>query len=134
VLRIRGRALPASAAAAVSASWSGPLAYGDATPRRPGLSSLWRMIAPDTPPKETQTLIDAHVNALNSQNVELFLSVFAHDAVIIDGIAPYRWLNPNSPAHWLAEVEKWRKDLGSPMSACPMRCGSGTSRATMPTR
>jgi hypothetical protein len=27
----------------------------------------------------------------------------------IDGIAPYRWLNPNAPANWLADVEKWRE-------------------------
>ena len=33
-------------------------------------------------------------------------------AIIIDGIAPYRWLNPNAPANWLADVEKWRKGLG----------------------
>ena len=46
------------------------------------------MIVPDTPPSEIQTLIDAHVDAFNSQNVKLFLSVFADDAVIIDGIAP----------------------------------------------
>jgi hypothetical protein len=38
--------------------------------------------------------------------------VFGETAIIIDGIAPYRWLNPNAPANWLADVEKWRKDLG----------------------
>ena len=70
------------------------------------------MIAPDNPPSEIQTLIDAHVDAFNTQNVELFLTVFSDDAIIIDGIAPYRWLNPNAPANWLADVEKWRKDLG----------------------
>jgi hypothetical protein len=25
---------------------------------------------------------------------------------------PYRQLNPNAPANWLADVEKWRKGLG----------------------
>jgi ketosteroid isomerase-like protein len=69
-------------------------------------------IVPDTPPSEIQTLIDAHVNAFNSQNVKLFLSVFADDAVIIDGIAPYRWLNPNAPMNWLDDVDKRREDLG----------------------
>jgi|ERR1700677_2419725 ketosteroid isomerase-like protein len=67
---------------------------------------------PDNPPSEIQTLIDAHVDAFNTQNVELFLGVFGDDAVIIDGIAPYRWLNPNAPANWLADVESWREDLG----------------------
>ena len=41
-----------------------------------------------------------------------FLSVFGDTAIIIDGIAPYRWLNPNAPANWLADVEKWREGLG----------------------
>ena len=63
----------------------------------------------DGPPSEIKTLIDAHVDAFNTQNVPLFLSVFADDAVIIDGIAPYRWLNPSAPANWLADVEKWRE-------------------------
>ena len=64
------------------------------------------------PPREIQTLIDNHINGFNTQNIELFLGVFGDTAIIIDGIAPYRWLNPNAPANWLADVEKWRKDLG----------------------
>ena len=64
------------------------------------------------PPREIQTLIDNHINGFNTNNIELFLSVFGDTAIIIDGIAPYRWLNPNAPANWLADVEKWRKDLG----------------------
>ena len=60
-------------------------------------------------PREIQTLIDNHINAFNTQNIELFLRVFGDDAIIIDGIAPYRWLNPNAPANWLADVEKWRE-------------------------
>ena len=58
-------------------------------------------------PAEIQALIDAHIEAFNTQNPELFLSVFGNTAVVIDGIAPYRWLNPNVPANWLADVEKW---------------------------
>jgi hypothetical protein len=64
------------------------------------------------PPTELQTLIDAHINGFNTQNRERFLSVFGDTAIIIDGIAPYRWLNPNAPAHWLDDVEKWRKANG----------------------
>ena len=62
----------------------------------------------DTPPTEIQTLIDSHINGFNTQDVELFQGVFGDDAIIIDGIAPYRWLNPNAPAKWLADVAKWR--------------------------
>ena len=25
---------------------------------------------------------------------------------------PYRWLNPNAPANWLADVAKWRENFG----------------------
>jgi hypothetical protein len=46
------------------------------------------------PPADIQNLIDAHVNAFNTQDIDLFLSVFGDTAIIIDGIAAYRWLNP----------------------------------------
>jgi hypothetical protein len=64
------------------------------------------------PPAVIQTLIDAHINGFNTNDADLFLGVFGDTAIIIDGIAPYRWLNPNAPANWLGDVEKWRKDLG----------------------
>jgi hypothetical protein len=64
------------------------------------------------PPVAIQTLIDAHINGFNVQDNDLFLGVFGDTAIIIDGIAPYRWLNPNAPANWLADVEKWREGLG----------------------
>ena len=65
-----------------------------------------------TPPAEIQSLIDAHIDGFKPQNNDLFLSVFGDTAIIIDGIAPYRWLNPNAPANWLSDVEKWRENLG----------------------
>jgi hypothetical protein len=65
-----------------------------------------------TLPVALRTLIEAHIDGFNTQNNDLFLSVFGDTAIIIDGIAPYRWLTPNAPANWLADVEKWRKDLG----------------------
>lgn len=64
------------------------------------------------PPSEIQTLIEDHINGFNTQNTELFRGVFGDTAIIIDGIAPYRWLNPNAAANWLADVEKWRQNLG----------------------
>ena len=64
------------------------------------------------PPTEIQTLIDAHINSFNSHDREGFSRVFGDTAIIIDGIAPYRWLNPNAPARWLDDVEKWRKANG----------------------
>ena len=64
------------------------------------------------PPAGILTLIENHVKAFNTQNLDLFLNVFGDNAIIIDGIAPYRWLNPNAPAKWLADVEKWRAQFG----------------------
>ncbi len=75
------------------------------------------------PPAEIQTLIDAHINGFNTQDNDLFLSVFGDTAIIIDGIAPYRWLNPNAPANWLADVEKWRENLGVTSRAPVLRDG-----------
>jgi hypothetical protein len=65
-----------------------------------------------TLPVEIQSLIEAHIKGFNTQDTNLFLSVFGDSAIIIDGIAPYRWLNPNAPANWLMDVEQWREDLG----------------------
>ena len=67
---------------------------------------------PNKPPAEIKALIEAHINGFNTHDNALFLGVFGESAIIIDGIAPYRWLNPNAPANWLTDVEKWRKDLG----------------------
>jgi ketosteroid isomerase-like protein len=68
--------------------------------------------APSQPPAEIQSLIDSHISAFNTQDNNLLFSVFGDTAIIIDGIAPYRWLKPNAPANWMADVEKWRRDLG----------------------
>lgn len=64
------------------------------------------------PPADIQALIETHVNGFNSQDDNLFRSVFGDTAIIVDGIAPYRWLNPNAPTNWLTDVAKWRAELG----------------------
>ena len=64
------------------------------------------------PPAEIQALIENHINAFNTQDGKLFHQVFSETAIVIDGIAPYRWLNPNAPAKWLADVAKWREAFG----------------------
>jgi ketosteroid isomerase-like protein len=70
------------------------------------------MTMTSSPPVDIQALIDTHINGFNTQDNDLFLSVFGDAAIIIDGIAPYRWLNPNAARNWLADVKKWREDLG----------------------
>jgi hypothetical protein len=80
--------------------------------RANGARHDWRIIVADNAPTEIQTLIENHINGFNTQNNKLFLSVFGDTAIIIDGIAPYRWLNPNAPAKWIADSDRWREDLG----------------------
>ena len=63
-------------------------------------------------PAEIQALIETHIKGFNTQDNDLFSSVFGSTAIIIDGIAPYRWMNPNAPANWLADVAKWREAFG----------------------
>jgi hypothetical protein len=74
--------------------------------------SLAQATTTSKPPPEIQGLIDSHIKAFNTQDNNLFFSVFGDTAIIIDGITPFRWLNPNAPANWMADVEKWRADLG----------------------
>ncbi len=60
------------------------------------------MTVTSKPPSEIQTLIEDHINGFNTQNIELFLGVFGDTAIIIDGIAPYRWTD--AAANWLVDV------------------------------
>jgi hypothetical protein len=62
--------------------------------------------ATSKPPAEIQSLIDSNINGFNTQDNDLLFSVFGDTAIIIDGIAPYRWLNPNAPANWMADVRE----------------------------
>jgi ketosteroid isomerase-like protein len=80
-----------------------PVSLAQAPPKTPATSQ---------PPAEIQSLIDSHINAFNTQDNNLLFSLFGDTAIIIDGIAPYRWSNPNAPSNWMADVEKWRKGLG----------------------
>src|SRR5262245_19071244 len=69
-------------------------------------------MTPQKLPSELQALIEAHIKGFNEHDNDLFLSVFNDTAIIIDGIAPYLWLNPNAPANWVADCDKWRANLG----------------------
>ena len=85
------------------------------------------------PPSEIQTLIEDHIKAFNTQDTELFHRVFGDTAIIIDGIAPYRWSNPNAPANWLADVRSGVRTLGFRTNICRTRWGSGMWRDPMRT-
>jgi hypothetical protein len=63
-------------------------------------------------PTALQSLVETHIEAFNTQDDDRFLGVFGDTAIIIDGIAPYRWIGPDAPARWLADVERWRMALG----------------------
>ena len=64
------------------------------------------------PPAEIRALIDAVLGGFNSKDAVLYNSAFGADAVVIDGIAPYRWTGPNAQARWFSDAEKWVHDFG----------------------
>lgn len=70
------------------------------------------MSLPNEPPAEIQALIDRVLGGFNSKDSALYNSAFGGDAVVIDGIAPYRWTGPNAQARWFSDAEKWVHDFG----------------------
>ena len=64
------------------------------------------------PPAEIQALIDTVLSGFNSKNSARYTSAFGTDAIIIDGIAPYRWTGPNAAARWFSDGEKWLHEFG----------------------
>ena len=67
---------------------------------------------PSGVPGEIQALIDKLVGGFNSKDSALYNSAFGGDAVVIDGIAPYRWTGSNAQARWLSDAVKWLHDSG----------------------
>ena len=64
------------------------------------------------PPAEIKAIIDTVIGSFNWKDSALYNSAFAEDAVVIDGIAPYRWTGPNAQARWFSDEEKWVHDFG----------------------
>jgi len=60
-----------------------------------------------------QTLIDKVQGGFNNKDSALYNSAFGRDAVVIDGIAPYRWTGSNAQAHWFSDAEKRVHDFGA---------------------
>jgi ketosteroid isomerase-like protein len=67
---------------------------------------------PSELPTEIQSLIDKVIGGFNNKDSALYNSAFGADAVVIDGIAPYRWTDSNAQARWLSDAEKWLHDFG----------------------
>lgn len=67
---------------------------------------------PNEAPAEIKSLIDAVLGGFNTKDSTLYNSAFSEDAVVIDGIAPYRWTGPNAQARWFSDAEKWVHDFG----------------------
>ena len=61
---------------------------------------------------EIKALIDAVLGGFNRKDSVLYNSAFGENAVVIDGIAPYRWTGPNAQARWFSDAEKWVHDFG----------------------
>ena len=67
---------------------------------------------PNEPPAEIKALIDRVLGGFNTKDSRLYNSAFGGDAVVVDGIAPYRWTGPNAQARWFSDAEKWVDDYG----------------------
>lgn len=63
-------------------------------------------------PAEIKAVIDTVLGGFNNKDSVLYNSAFSGDAIVIDGIAPYRWTGPNAPAHWFSDAEKWVHEFG----------------------
>ena len=67
---------------------------------------------PNEAPAEINAVIDKLVSGFNNKDAVLYNSAFSGDAIVIDGIAPYRWTGPDAPAHWFSDAGKWLHDFG----------------------
>ncbi|HET7441313.1 MAG TPA: nuclear transport factor 2 family protein [Terriglobales bacterium] len=67
---------------------------------------------PNEPPVEIKAVIDTVLDGFNNKDSVLYNSAFSRDAIVIDGIAPYRWTGPNAPARWFSDAEKWVHEFG----------------------
>ena len=67
---------------------------------------------PTEPPAEIKALIDKALDGFNRKDSALYNSAFGADAVIVDGMAPYRWTGPNAQGRWFADAERWAHELG----------------------
>src|SRR5215470_1313227 len=67
---------------------------------------------PSELPSEIKAVVDRLVGGFNKKDHALYNSAFAGDAIVVDGIAPYRWTGSNAQARWLFDAEKWLHNFG----------------------
>ena len=67
---------------------------------------------PNETPADIKALIDNLVDGFNNKDFALYNSAFGEDAVIIDGIAPYRWTGSSAQDRWLSDAVKWLHAFG----------------------
>jgi len=68
--------------------------------------------APTQIPTEIKAVIDKVLGGFNSKDSAMYNGAFSSDAVVVDGMAPYRWTGANAQGRWFADAEKWAHDLG----------------------
>jgi ketosteroid isomerase-like protein len=66
---------------------------------------------PNELPVEIKALIDTVLDGFNRKDSPQYNSAFSGDAVVIDGMAPYRWTGPGAPARWFTDAEKWAHEI-----------------------
>jgi len=67
---------------------------------------------PVEPPSDIKAVVDKALGGFNRKDSELYSNAFVADAVIVDGMAPYRWTGPNAQGRWFADAERWAHELG----------------------
>src|SRR5215470_5321359 len=93
-----------------------PLGLAKATPdsktRRIGPVAAQPIPTPSELPSEIKALIDNLLGGFNNKDSALYNSAFSGDAIVIDGISPYRWTGSNAQARWLSDAVEWLHDFG----------------------
>jgi len=69
---------------------------------------------PNEQAAEILSLVNTALRGFNSKDAALYNSAFGGDVVVVDGIAPYRWIGPNAQGRWFADAQKWAHDFSVP--------------------
>lgn len=67
---------------------------------------------PNELPAEIKAAIDMVLGGFNNKDSVLYTSAFSRDAIVIDGIAPYRWTGLDAASRWFSDAEKWVHEFG----------------------
>jgi hypothetical protein len=64
------------------------------------------------PPAAALAVINEALDAFNAHDSKGWNSAYGGNVVIVDGMAPYRWVGPTAPAEWWADEGRWSEANG----------------------